>query len=240
MTKKVAILGYHKIGHPPGEWYTWNYVSAENFKEQLEFIHRNNWAVLSAEKFVRGLSQPDLLPERSILITFDDGYINNRVEALPHLQTHKFASVIFVPVHYVGGYNAFDADIFYEPKEDICSWSILKELDSKGMSVQSHGMNHVHFSELDRQQLLHEIGESKKLIEENMGNHVKLFAFPYGDGGENCRVTNSILKEAGYCGAFLYEGGVMEIGKNNPFQIPRIPVGADTDVEKELQKALFF
>ena len=136
MKKKIAILSYHKFGIPPGDWYTWNYVSEENFAKQLDFIYKHNLEVLSAEKFTRSLNDPAILPERSLLITFDDGYRNNLTVALPHLKNYNYPAVLFVPVNFVGGYNAFDADILYEPKEEICSWEEMVRLESIGAVTQ--------------------------------------------------------------------------------------------------------
>ena len=239
MKKKIAILSYHKFGIPPGDWYTWNYVSEENFAKQLDFIYKHNLEVLSAEKFTRSLNDPAILPERSLLITFDDGYRNNLTVALPHLKNYNYPAVLFVPVNFVGGYNAFDADILYEPKEEICSWEELKELEYSGISIQSHGISHPHFSKISHHEMKHEVGDSK-ILEANLHKEVELFAFPFGDSGKDKDVTKAILKKCGYSAAFLYHGGVFEVGHHDPFQIPRIPVGTDTDIVSELKRALFF
>ncbi len=240
MKKLVAILGYHKIGIPPRDWYTWNYVSENNFEADLDLICRNNWEVLSAEKFIKSLSDPEILPERSVLITFDDGYKNNLSVALPCLRKFRFSAVLFIPVKFVGTYNAFDADINYEPREDICSWEELKQLEEGGISVHSHSVSHRHFSALNREEKKAEIIKSKKLIEQKLKKSVSLFSFPYGDNGNDQIETRRILLDSGYKGAFLYQGGVMDVFHSDKFQIPRIPVGADTDLQKELKDALFF
>src|SRR5215210_3631751 len=148
MKKTIAVLGYHKIRKPPGGWYTSSYVSAETFEAQLQFLKDKGWRVIDTATFIHSITEPNILAERSVLITFDDGYYSNITVALPILQKFNYPTIIFVPVHFIGGYNAFDADIMYEPKEQICSWEQLISLDQQGISVQSHGLSHRHFSRI--------------------------------------------------------------------------------------------
>src|SRR6266704_3460074 len=111
--KRLAILGYHKIGPPPRSgWDTWFF-----------------------------------LPERSALITFDDGYRSMLTITLPLLQRLGLPSVLFVPTDNVGKSNSFDSGL--EPDEMLCDWHDLRELHRAGVSIQSHAASHRHFSEMD-------------------------------------------------------------------------------------------
>lgn len=229
MRKVIAVLAYHKIGKPDGDWYTWNYVSENNFKEHLQCLSDNNWKVLSAEQFLRALEEPNDLPQKSALITFDDGYRSNLTTALPSLQTFNYPAVIFVPTAFVGSYNAFDADIFYEPREKICTWDELRELEANGISLQSHGVNHVHFAKLNTRQIIEEVLGSKTTLDKQLQKKVSLFSYPYGDMGNDTKTTEGILLNAGYKAAFLYGGKFFETFENI-FQIQRIALGADSDL----------
>lgn len=233
--KKMALLGYHKIGdHPPEGWPTWSYVTENIFKEQLQYLHENNWQVISIETFLKGLDDADVLPEKSALITFDDGYRSNLSVALPVLQQFDCPAVLFVPTSFVGGYNSFDADIFYEPVEPICTWEELRELEHRGVSVQSHGKRHAHFSKLSADEQRAEVVQSKVILEEQLGKEVDFFSFPYGDEGQDAQHTTGILAEAGYKAACLYGGRPLEVPIVQAYRLERVPVGPDTDMRSAL------
>ncbi len=235
MRKTVAVLGYHKIGKPPGGWYTWSYVSADLFEAQLLYLKENNWDVIDMSTFLKAINEPQILPESSVLITFDDGYHSNLTTAVPILQRFNYPAVVFVPTHFIGGYNAFDADIFYEPKESICSWNELTELDEKGISVQSHGIMHRHFSQLSKEEIQTEITKSKTDLESRLGKSVDVFSYPYGDQGLLPDETELLLKQAGYQAAFLYGGKPFHTPVLSPFHVGRIPIGIDTDMRLALE-----
>ncbi|MBD0333524.1 MAG: polysaccharide deacetylase family protein, partial [Chitinophagaceae bacterium] len=185
MKKTIAVLGYHKIGEPPGGWHTWSYVLAKAFKAQLQFLKDNDCRVIEVTTFIQSITEPGISSEGSVLITFDEGYYSNLTVALPVLQKFNYPAVIFVPVHFIGGYNAFDGDIMYEPKEQICSWEQLISLDQQGISVQSHGLTQRHFSRLSIKAQVAEAVQSKALLEDRLNKQVDAFSFPYGDNGTN-------------------------------------------------------
>jgi len=132
--RKLAILGYHKIGDPPpGGWSSWFYISESVFVSQLRHLRENGWRVISVAEFLRGLEAPESLPDRAALVTFDDGYRSNVQVAIPWLQRFGYPSVVFVPTQFIGAYNAFDDG--YEPREAICDWDDLQELERLGCSI---------------------------------------------------------------------------------------------------------
>src|SRR5229473_133549 len=109
--RSLAILAFHKIGAPSDpEWETWFYIPENIFLEQLETLRRNHWQVIGIDDFVSGLSDPKSLPDRSALLTFDDGYQSTLTVALPWLQRFGYPAVVFVPTAYIGGINSFDLD----------------------------------------------------------------------------------------------------------------------------------
>lgn len=235
--KSIAILGYHKIGDPPPDgWETWCYVSGNVFKEQLNFLKNNDWQVISFKTFLEGLANPALFPDKSVMITFDDGYRSNLEIAYPILQKFGYPALMFVPTAYVGSYNAFDADNFYEPKENMCSWEELKKLEELGVSVQSHGVNHAHLSNLSIEELKFEIAHSKEALEKNLNKKIEAFSFPYGDMGVDRNKTERILAETGYKAAFLFAGNLINDKIENPFKLNRIAIGPDTDLAEELKE----
>ena len=237
ISRRLAVLGFHKIGPPPpGQSSTWFYISESIFEGVLGWLQKSSWQVIDAETFLRGLDLPNSLPERAVLLTFDDGYRSMRHIALPLLRSFGFPSVLFVPVSYIGATNSFDADV--EPEEPICDWDDLEELQGGKVSIQSHGVTHRRLSTLDDVELRYEIEHSKIAIESRIGHAVKLFSFPYGDNGREPRVTTAILREAGYSAAFLYGGKLNVTPANDRFGLQRLAMGPDTDLAVSLLRSL--
>jgi peptidoglycan/xylan/chitin deacetylase (PgdA/CDA1 family) len=244
MNRTIAILSFHKIGVPSiAEWDTWFYIAEDIFAAQLEWLRTNHWHVIGMAEFLRGLSEPDSLPQKSALLTFDDGYQSTATVVLPCLQRFGFAGVVFVPTDYIGGTNSFDFD--EEPPEPICTWQELRQLESGGVSVQSHGVKHRPFSELSAAEQREEVGRSKFILEDGLQKRIDGFAFPYGDGGAPA-VVRTALSESGYRTAFLYGDNERYVPEclpiSEPYRIDRIAMGPDTDLsvvlgETALQRA---
>jgi peptidoglycan/xylan/chitin deacetylase (PgdA/CDA1 family) len=228
----LAILGYHKIGEPPDGWWTWNYVPEAIFADQLSVLLERGWTVIDHRAFLLGLDTPQSLPHRSALITFDDGYRSFAHTALPVLRRFGFPAVIFVPTCYVGGTNSFDRDI--EPEEEICDWNELMELENWRVSVQSHGVTHQGFSELDPQQLREELVRSKVELELGLAKSIETFSFPYGDDGREPDALRNLLMESGYRAACLYGGGVNSLPGANRYRLTRLAMGPDIDLAELL------
>lgn len=232
--RQLAILGYHKIGDPsPGAWETWFYIPEETFVSHLQVLHESDWKVIDVTTLLRGLIDPDQLPSKSVLITFDDGYRSVLDVALKPLREFGYPAVHFVPTDYIGGRNWFDGG--GEPEEDICGWDELRELDQHGVSVQAHSASHRHFSELDPATLEREVRRPKEIIEAGLGKPVEFFSFPYGDDGIDPEVTAKVLKETGYNAACLYGGEPMALPVATPYRLSRVAMGPDTDLRAVLE-----
>lgn len=235
ITRTIAILGYHKIGEPsPQAWETWFYISQSTFAQQMATLKENAWKAISLGEFYRGLEDPESIPEKSALITFDDGYRSILHSAVPILRRFGFPAVMFVPTDYVGSTNLFDGDD--EPQEPICTWAELRELERNGVAVQAHSVTHRAFSNLDGAEQEQELSGSKAALERALGRPVEAFAYPYGDDGGNPVAQQAVLRRTGYRAAFLYEGGPVQLPIRNSYQLPRLAMGEETDLLEELAK----
>ena len=230
---RLAILGYHKIGDPaPGGWETWFYISEELFARQLADLRDGGWTVLDLRGFLKALSDPAAAPRKAALLTFDDGYRSMLGAASRVLARFGYPGVLFVPTAYVGGDNAFDADV--EPREPICTWDELRELGRRGIAIQAHGVTHRRASELTPAELDDEIRRSKAALEAELREPVDVFSFPYGDEGKDAPLTARLLAAAGYTAACLYGGGVMTLPAAEPYRLTRIAMGPETDLREAL------
>jgi peptidoglycan/xylan/chitin deacetylase (PgdA/CDA1 family) len=229
---RLAILGFHRIGDPPADWDSWFYVPESTFVGYLTYLKDDGWHVIDMAAFLRGLEAPRTLPERAALLTFDDGYRSIREIAVPWLARFGFSAVMFVPTDFVGRSSSFDAGD--EPEEPICDWAELRDLQRWGVSIQSHAASHRSFSKLDPAEQEAEVVKSKAVLEAELGTSVEALAYPYGDPGGNLNHSRMALHHAGYRAGFLYGGGLACLPADNPYMLPRIPMGPGTDLKAEL------
>ena len=227
--RPLAVLGYHRIGPPPpGGWETWFFVPAETFEAQLRTLREEGWTPIDADLLLAGLEDPERLPERPALVTFDDGYRSLIDHALPVLERQEVPAVSFVPTDHVGGPNAFDP---WEPTEAICDWDDLRALERSGVVVESHAASHRSFSELSLHEQTDEARRSKAAIETELGKAARLLAYPFGDPG----LVPDVLSGLGYKAAFVYPGEIAKLPVEDRFRIERVAMGPDTDLVGLLQ-----
>jgi len=93
----VPVLMYHHVGPAPGMVTT----SPANFDSQIGWLRREGWRALTADEFV-GFLAGEPVPSRSVLITFDDGYLDNWLYAHPVLQRHGMRAVVFAVTGWMG------------------------------------------------------------------------------------------------------------------------------------------
>jgi peptidoglycan/xylan/chitin deacetylase (PgdA/CDA1 family) len=234
--RTLAILGFHKLGPAPGGWETWFYIPQATFVGYLNYLKADGWQVLDVNAFLRGLADPDSLPERAALITFDDGYRSFLDSGLPALRAFGFPAVMFVPTAFIGGHNDFDAD--NEPGEAICGWEHLRELERCGVSVQSHSVSHRAFSELNPTEQEQELLRSKAALEDGLGKPVEVFSYPYGECGPEPVAARKVVERAGYRAACLYGGRPQRMPVADPYRLARVAMGPDTDLPRCLAPRL--
>ena len=231
--RQLAILGFHRIGEPPPDWDSWFYVPEATFAGYLTHLKDDGWCVIDLANLIQGLEAPGTLPERAALLTFDDGFRSIRDIALPWLVRFGYPAVMFVPTDFVGRSSSFDsAD---EPEEPICDWADLRELQRCGVSIQSHATSHRPFSQLDPAEQTREVASSKAVLEAELGAAVAALAYPYGDPGADTAHSQMALERAGYRAAFLYGGGLARLPAKDPYGLPRIAMGPDTDLKAALR-----
>ena len=231
----LAILSFHKIGDPgPGGWNSWFYIPEKTFAGHLRFLKDNNWNVIDVPAFLAGLRAFEKLPERAVLLTFDDGYRSVREVALPWLRRFGYPAVSFVSTGYIGGCSTFDSGV--EPEEPICDWEDLRELQQQGISIQSHGVTHRGFSSLGPEEQEEELTRSKDVLEAQLRKRVEVFAFPYGDNGGNPPESAKTLEKVGFRAACVYGGGPNPLPVADTYRLTRVAMGPDTDLRTELEQ----
>ena len=205
----APVLMYHHIASktPPASYY----VSPEIFESQMAWLKENHFTVISADDFYLGLSGEKDLPQKPVLITFDDGVMDQYQNALPILKKYGYPATFFIKLNNVG-----------EGKGGM-NYQMLRELVSAKMTIGSHSMNHDNMAHMDEAQLKYELTQSKSILEKNLNIKVEYFSFP---GGAFSDQTISETAKAGYKMAFTTKHEVYHQIKtiNDLYKISRIHI----------------
>lgn len=194
----LSILMYHKVGTPPpGSRLKPLWVSPGAFERQILYLKRHGHTPVSFSDLARSARSAQPLPPRPVLITFDDGYRNNYLEAFPILRRHGVPAGIFVVYETVGRYNAWH-DPGSEPWLSMLRWEDMREMAASGLvEFGSHTMRHRNLETIPLEEARWELRESKRRLEDALGTAVPCFAYPYGAGARTPAVREAALA-AGY------------------------------------------
>ncbi len=163
-TVRIPVFLWHHVGPVPGykSERTLN-VSIETFRQQMEYLKAKEYRTLSIDEFIYQIKSGNNPKQKSVLLTFDDGYMDNYTNVFPILKEFGFKATFFIPVNKAG-----------------INKSQLKEMAEAGMDIESHTLNHRSLGHnLSGETLINEVKKSKSLLEEATGKQVKAFAYPY-------------------------------------------------------------
>ena len=187
---------YHKVNDRRPNTLS---VSTAAFLEQQTYL-QENCSVISLEALVRHLTHGEALPDRAVLLTFDDGYLDNLENAYPVLQSAGHSAVLFVATNFIeGGTLPHDRDL--PTANPTLSWADLNAMDGV-FEIGSHGESHRRLTTLPPEVARQEIVRSKELLEEALGKEVRAFSYPKGSVGDYGPEHVAAVEEAGYTVAF--------------------------------------
>ena len=196
-TVLVPIILYHRIDTSPiNSQY---YVPPEKFDEEMKLLHDWGYTTITTELLIKAINEGADLPPRPILITFDDGHLNNYTTAFPIMQKYGFTGVLYIVANYMGTDQYMNADQ-------------IKEMTAAGWEVGSHSVNHLDLTSLDPERQRYEVVDSRTILEDKLEVPVLTIAYPFG-------ISNSSVIDyahfAGYIGGmslgFTYDQGVSNL-----------------------------
>ena len=221
---KFPIICYHKIGLA-GKRDTRPalFIKPLQFKLQMFIIKVLRYETITLEELIAFLKGGKLPVKKSILITFDDGYENNYLNAYPILKKMNLVATICVCTGFIGKKNAiFEKEKRIKGKilENYLTEEEIIEMSQNGISFCSHSVNHYYMDELNESDLDNEITVSKKYLEKLLNREINFFCYPYGRYSKN---MIEVLRNAGYSGAFTIKRGKVS-QKDNPYELKRLVI----------------
>ena len=213
---KVAVLNYHFFFDPNEEYCgDGNCEDVNEFRRQLDYLRDNNYKTLTMEEFRNWMYGVIEIPEKSVLITVDDGAkgtgLHNGNKLIPILEEYKMHATLFL----------------------ITGWWDINNYQSPYLDIESH-TNDMHTERycegvtrgakmlcLNRDEVLNDLKQSIAITGSKMA-----FCFPFYAYDDN---SISIVKEAGFELAFI-GGGRKASRSDDKYHIPRYQIRQTTDI----------
>jgi len=218
---RVPILVYHSVmPHHPGQTSEQRVldVSDSAFTAQMHYLVDNGYHVVSFAALVDALDGRDTLPKHAVVLTFDDGWVNQYHHAFPILRRFGMTATFFV----------FTTPIGKDPK--LMTWDELRQLQAAGMTIGSHTRTHPVLP--DYHAALHnEVEMSRADIAHHLGRAPDFFAYPFGAWDS---ASAAWARTAGYRAARTYRGGAWN-SASDLYHLRAIPV---TDNMEKFERAV--
>ena len=224
----VPILLYHSVSDQPSSHIRRFALTPDAFRRHLARIVEHRRTPLMLSDFVdRAHHGTAELPERPIVITFDDGYADVYENALPALLEFGMPATLYVTTGYLRGRNN---KAVRNPPGAMLGLSQLQELVDSGVEVGGHTHTHPQLDTLGRARARDEIASCKAILEDALQLRVRSFAYPHGYSSP---LVRRLVREVGYDSACGVKNALSSL-HDNPFALARLMV-RDTTRADELE-----
>lgn len=216
----IPILMYHKVSPHPKSGGLGLRVTPPDFEWEMQYLKKNGYHTVNLGNVVDHYQKGMKLPAKPIVITFDDGYQDNYLYALPILKKYGFTATVFIVTNTIGGFNKYDHIKHIEPKNKMMNWTQIRNMNREGITIGAHTADHVFLTRIPLSEAKRQIAESKKTLENGLGKKVEYFCYPHGD--VNTAVAN-LVKQSGYKAATATSPGLVT-SRMNPYMLNRIRI----------------
>jgi len=207
----VPVLMYHRIDHAAQKSKL--SVAPKSFQKQLFWLKRWKTEVIPLQELVDALKTGEALHPKTRVVTFDDGYENFFTEAYPALKKYNVPATVFVVLAWVG-------------KEGFMTWDQLQVLAKDPLvTLGSHTLSHAWLPSLDDEALRQELEGSRRLLQEGLGQPIRLLCYPAG--AFDARVRSAAVA-AGYEGAVATNPGP-HYPDDDPYAVKRVRISRTSD-----------
>ena len=185
---RLPVLVYHNVGpRRPGTNLSLT-ISAKQFERQIGWLAKRGYVAIRPADWLAWRNKAARLPEKPVLLTFDDAYADLTEHAFPILQRYGFTATVFVVTGHIGETNAWD---------QASGWGALQLMNSEqihqwaaaGLEFAPHSRTHPDLRKLEANDLLSEIAGSGDDLGSVMNRQPRSFAYPYGRSDDNSAVA---------------------------------------------------
>jgi peptidoglycan/xylan/chitin deacetylase (PgdA/CDA1 family) len=218
-TVRVPVLMYHYVSEPPQDADIYRLdlsVSPDLFAEHLDRMRAEGYTTISLYQLYRALVQEGELPPKPVVLTFDDGYRDNYINAFPQLRERNMTATFFLVTDFID-----------EERPEYLTWDMAREMLAGGMSIESHGRNHISLMDKDDDYLIWQALGSLETIQFELGVRPRFISYPAGEFDEN---TIRIFASADYWAGFTTEQGATH-SSDNLFELQRVRIRGSTSAD---------
>lgn len=217
---RVPILMYHYISVPPmdADQYRLDLsVSPALFAEHLRWLRENGYTTISLDEVYRALTEGAPLPDRAVVLTFDDGYEDAYTHAFPLLHAYGLTGTFFVVTEWIDAHTP-----------GYLTWDQAREMAAGGMAIQSHTRSHPDLTDTcDYNCLVYQLLGSAETIEAEIGVRPHFFCYP---GGRYNAEVLRVVEQAGFSAAVTTQAGTFQIN-DRLLELPRARIRGTTTTD---------
>lgn len=201
----VPVLSYHQVNDEDDNALT---IPRAAFEQQMAYLHDNGYHAITPDQLDAYLTEGAPLPEKPVLITFDDGYRDNYENAFPILQKYGMTATIFLISDFMDRFDKY------------LTWQQVQEMSEAGIYMGVHTLSHFELPGLSKAELYQQIEGGKLAIEWKTLQFTEYIAYPCGS--YNADVL-AVARDCGYKGGFTVRYDLVHPG-DNPYLLSRVPV----------------
>ena len=223
----TVILQYHHVSDKTPASTS---ISPAQFEKHLQFLADNHFKVVPLPEVIEAVKKGENLPDKSVVITFDDAFIDILENGTPLLEKFGFPYTIFV-----------NPGVIAEDKKANLNWEQIKDLSDRGVTIANHGYQHDSLARIPEGMSQQEwlsaqavsLNKTEQIIKEKTGQNWKYYAYPYGEYTPSIQAW---LKDLGYT-AFSQQSGALGLATDLT-AVPRFPASKPYDKLTSLRDKL--
>jgi peptidoglycan/xylan/chitin deacetylase (PgdA/CDA1 family) len=193
------VIQYHKIDKPRrGSLVRGCFTPPQRFARQMAFLKECGFVFYTASGLIEHFIEHDSFPENGIAVTFDDGWQDNYTNAFPVLQAYGLVATLYIVPSCIGERSTKAVAEGEEAREHLSRKQVL-EMSEAGIEFGSHSLNHRLLHQLPYKEIVLEVEEAKRQIEEMTARECKTFAYP---AGYYNKLAQQIIADSGHIAAF--------------------------------------
>ncbi len=214
----IRVLMYHKVSTDKTDYLT---VSSSQLESHLQHIQDIGYQYITCQQLLDFYDKKKPLPPNPILLTFDDGYLNNLELAYPIIKKFNAQATIFIPSNFVEKTNGWD-----NGDDPIMSVMQLKNLDPSVFERALHSHKHENYQKMSLQDIEKDIALNIAFFEKNNLPFTPVLAYPFGGrpSGKAFQTLVQVFKNKNIKAAFRIGNGVNPFTTNDLYQLKRIDI----------------
>ena len=210
-----TILAYHTVGDYKEMLPAGINTPVDVFRSHMDYLFQHQYRVVPLDEIVKHIINCQKMNNKTLAITFDDGYEDHFFNVHPILKTYGFPATIFLTVKYINGY--WESEKANGGRIKALSKDQILEMQSSGLTqFGSHGYSHNNLLDVNEEEKVFEIVDSKLYLEDLLDEDVQFISYPFGASNDEIK---NLVREAGYKAGFSVGNRKFDI-----YSIPRIPL----------------